>query len=236
MLIITFEWRMMTMASVEESIRYPMESDEWLKTLGIGGVLLLFSFLIIPAIAVYGYLVTAIRDSLEGKPEPPVFEAWGDLLRKGILGWVIGLIYMIVPLVIAAVTVGGSLIGIATGSRAGQAAGIAGIIGGLGLSFLLSLVFGYFAVVALVNFARTDDFGAAFDFTTIRQVALDGKYFVPWLLSVAVFIVASIIGGVLNVVPFLGAIVGAFLFFYAEVVAANLWADGFAAAIEDGGF
>ena len=90
-------------------------------------------------------------------------------------------------------------------------------------------------MVAIVNFARTDELNAAFDFTTIKQVALDGEYFMPWLLSVVVFIVARLIGGALNVIPFLGAVVGAFVFFYAEVVAANLWAHGFSAAYGDGG-
>lgn len=222
------------MASFEASVRYPMEGDDWLKTLAIGGVLFIFSFLVVPAILVYGYIITAIRDSLEGETEPPSFGDWGGLFMKGLMSLVIGLIYMIVPIVVAAVTVGGSILALATGSNAGQAAGLAGVFGGLGLSFVLALVFGYFAVVAIVNFARTGEFGAAFDFTTIRQVALDGDYFVAWLLSIVVFVIASIIGSVLNVVPFLGAIVGAFVFFYAEVVAANLWADGFSAAFEGG--
>ena len=220
------------MAQLEEAIRYPMASDDLVKTLLIGGGFFIFSFLIIPAILVYGYLITVIRSSLDGKPEPPVFEDWGGLLRKGILAWVIGIVYMIVPIIVASVTVGGSIAAFATGSGAGQAMGVAGLLGGLGLSFILTLLFGYFAVVAVVNFARTDELGAAFDFSTIRAVAMDGDYFGPWLLSVVVFIIASVIGGVLNVVPILGAIVGLFVFFYAQIVAANLWADGFAAAFD----
>lgn len=219
------------MADFETAIRYPMNKHGWVKTFAIGGVLVLFSFLIIPAIAVYGYLITTIRDSMEGHPEPPDFMNWGELLRKGLFGWIIGLIYMIVPIVVAAVTVGGSIAAMATGSQAGQAAGLAGMFGGLAVSFVLSLLFGYFAVVALVNYARTDEFGAAFEFDMIRRVALDGEYFVPWLMSVVVFIVAAVIAGMLNVIPILGGIVGAFVFFYAEVVAARLWAEGFHASL-----
>lgn len=220
------------MVTFEEAIRYPMAKDDWLKTVLIGGLLLIFSFLIIPAIAVYGYLITVIKGSLDDHPEPPAFEDWVGLLRKGVLAWIIGLVYLLVPLVIATITIGGSIAAMSTASRAGQVAGVAGMFWGLGLSFVLTLVFGYFAVVALVNFARTDEVGAAFDFTTIKDVALDGDYLVAWLLSIAVFIVASVIGGLLNLIPLLGAIVGAFLFFYAEVVAAKLWAGGFSAAFE----
>ena len=32
------------MATIEEAARFPMEGDEWKKTILIGGVLLLFSF------------------------------------------------------------------------------------------------------------------------------------------------------------------------------------------------
>ena len=126
------------MVRLETAVRYPMAKDDWIKTLVIGGVLVLFSFLIIPAIAAYGYLITAIRDSLEGKPEPPEFEDWGALLRKGVLGWVIGIVYMIVPLIVTAVLVGGSIAAMASGSSAGQAAGLAGMFGGLTVSFILS--------------------------------------------------------------------------------------------------
>lgn len=221
------------MVGLETAIRYPMESDEWLTTVAIGGVLLIVSFLILPAIVVYGYLVTVVRDSLSGEPEPPVFEDWGGLLRKGFLGWVIGLIYLIVPIIVGAVTIGGTIAALATGSQSGQAAALAGLLGGLALSAVLTLVFGYFAVIGLVNFARTDEFRAAFDLATISHVAMDWNFFVAWLLSVIVFLVASLVIGVLNVVPFLGAIVGAFVFFYADVVAATLWADGFATAFTE---
>lgn len=223
------------MVTFEQSLRYPTEQDDWLKTLAIGGVLFIFSFLIIPAIVVYGYVITAISETLEGKTEPPVFTDWGGLLRKGVLGWIIGIIYLLVPIIVALVTVGGSIGAMATGSQAGQALGAASLLGGLGLSIVLSLVFGYFAVVGLVNFARTDEFTDAFDFTTVKQVALNREYFVHWLLSVVVFIIASVIGGALNIIPFLGAIIGAFVFFYAEVVAANLWGNGFSGAFESGG-
>ena len=101
-------------------------------------------------------------------------------------------------------------------------------------TFVLALVFGYFAAVGLVNFAREERFGAAFDVGTIRSVGLDGEFAVPWLVSVGVFIGIGVVVGVLNIVPGLGALVGAFLNFYGLIVAANLWADGFLAATQSG--
>jgi len=93
--------------------------------------------------------------------------------------------------------------------------------------FVLLLVFGYFATVGVVNFAHEDSFGAAFDFGTIEDVGLSGDFAVPWLISVGIFIGVSIVTGFLNIIPFLGTIIGAFLNFYAFIVASNLWADGY---------
>jgi hypothetical protein len=222
------------MAGLETAIRYPMESDDWLKTVAIGGVLLILSFLVLPAIAVYGYLVTVIRDSLNSESDPPTFENWGGLLRNGVFALIIGLVYLLIPIIVGALTIGGTVAALATGSQSGQAAAVAGPIGGFALSAVLTLVFGYFAVIGLVNFARTDEFTAAFDVGTISQVAMDRNFFVAWLLSVVVLLVAGLVISLLNVVPILGTIVGAFVFFYADVVAAYLWADGFGTAyVED---
>lgn len=208
-----------------------MERDDWVKTVLIGGGLIIFSFLVIPGILVSGYVIRVIRGRLEDAPEPPPFGEWGALLVDGLQAWVIGFIYMLVPTIVAAVTIGGSIASMATGSRAGAAAGLAGLFGGFLLWFVLSLVFGYVAVAAVVNFAREEQFGAAFDFGTIRDVVTTGDYAVGWVLGVVVVIVAGAIVGLLNVVPFLGFIVGAFVNFYAIVAAAHLWTGGFADAL-----
>ena len=75
--------------------------------------------------------------------------------------------------------------------------------------------------------SHEDSFGAAFDVGTIKDVGLSGDFAVPWLISVGVFIGVSIVTGFLNIIPFLGAIIGVFLNFYAFIVASNLWADGY---------
>lgn len=210
-----------------------MEGDEWKKTILIGGVLLLFSFLIVPAILAYGFVIRTIHDCLEGETAPPEFGEWRELAIQGIYGWIIGIIYLIIPFIVGAVTVGGSLTAIGSGTQTGAAAGVAGIVGGFFVTTILSLVFGYFAVVAIVNFARRGEFNAGFEFDTIKQIALSGDYFKAWLLGVGVFIVASVISGILNIIPFLGFIIGSFVLFYAQLSAAKLWADGFSAAIGD---
>lgn len=220
------------MTSLEAALRYPMEHDDWMKTILIGGVLSVFSFLLVPLLPVYGYLVRVLRHRLAGEPEPPTFGDWGELFADGLKAFVVVFVYMLVPVIVGAVTVGGSFAAMATGTRSGAAAGMGGLALGFLLTFVLTLVFGYVAVAALVNFAREDSLGAAFDFGTIRAVATNREYAVAWLLAAAAFFGASVVAGLLNVVPFLGAIVGAFLLFYVQIAAARLWADGFSDALE----
>ncbi len=220
------------MVGIEEALRYPMERENWYTTIVIGGILSLFSFLIIPLFLVYGYLLQVIQRRLAGQFEPPVFEEWGQLLVDGVKVWIIGLIYLLIPILIAVFTVGSALVGFVTGTEVGAAIGLAGMVVGLFVSFVLFLVFGYIAAAAIVNFAHEQEFGAAFDFASLKPILLHGDYVVGWLMAVGVLIGGGILGGFLNAVPVLGAILAAFLLFYLQVVAVGMIADGFAAAAE----
>lgn len=151
------------------TIRYPTQREDWLRTVGIGGILIFFGFLLVPLFLVYGYLMRTIKGSLSQESVPPAFGDWGELLVDGVQAWVISLVYLLVPLVVAALTVGGSIVAAATGTRTGAAAGAGGLFFGLTLTAVLSLLFGYLAAVAIVNFARQDRFGAAFDVGVLRR-------------------------------------------------------------------
>lgn len=218
------------MTDIEAALTYPMESDDWLKTVAIGGVMLLFSFLIVPAFVAYGYLARAIRANLDGEPEPPSFGDWETLIVDGVKVMVVGLLYMLIPIVVMFLTVGTFFLAVLTGSEAGAAAGFGTLILGMLVSFVLALVFGYFAVVAIVNMVSEDQFGAAFDVDILREVGLDSDFAVHWLIAAGVFVGVSVITGFLNIIPFLGTIIGVFLNFYALIVASKLWAEGFQAA------
>jgi hypothetical protein len=220
---------------IERIVTYPTNSDEWIKTVLIGGVLTFLSILIVPAFLVYGYVLRVLRAGIDGTEEPPVFEEWGTLLKEGVVAFVVVIVYQLIPLLVFTVTVGGSFAAIATGSEVGAGAGIAGLLGGLALSTLLALAFGYITLIGLANYAHVGTFGSAFDVDVIRSVATDGAYAVPWLYGVGVLIAATAVAGLLNVVPVLGAIVGVFVTFYGQVAAAWVWGRGFGDATGLGG-
>lgn len=220
---------------IERVVTFPTNSDDWIKTILIGGVLTLFSVLIVPAFLVYGYVIRVLRAGIDGEEEPPVFDDWGTLLKEGVVAFVIVLIYQLIPLLVFFLTVGGSLAAIGTGSNAGAGIGIVGLLGGLALSTLLGLVFGYITLIGLANYAHVGTFGSAFDLDVLKSVATDGAYAVPWLYGVGVLIAAAVVAGLLGIVPFVGVIVGVFVTFYGQVAAAWVWGMGFGDATGVGG-
>lgn len=208
-------------------IRYPTNSDDWLRTVLIGGVLTLFSILIVPALFVYGYTLRVLRAGMADEAEPPVFDDWGTLLKEGVIALVVVIVYQLIPLIVMTVTVGGSIAALASGSEAGAGVGLVGLFGGLALSTLLAIVFGYITLIGLANYAHEGTFGAAFDVDVIRTVAVDGAYAVPWLYGVGILIGAAVVASVLGIVPIIGAIAGVFVTFYGQVAAAWVWGKGF---------
>lgn len=205
-----------------------MQGDEWIKTVIIGGGLILFGFLLLPLFFVYGYAVRTINAVLAEDPSPPTFDNWRDLLTRGLQAWLISIIYLIIPALVGGVTVGTSILATSTGREAGAILGMGGFLAGITVSAILSLVFGYLAVIGIVNFALTDRFGSAFDVGVIKTTALNREYALAWLVSVGVFVGAGVVGAI----PLIGWLLTPFASFYAMIVAANLLAGGFAQAFD----
>lgn len=206
---------------LNESINYLRSSEDWVKTVLIGGLLSIFGFLILPAILVVGYLMRVLRARMHDEEEPPVFDEWGDMLRDGAYGFAIVIVYSIVPAIVGAVVIAVGVGGAAAGGDSGATAflgGLVALVGGLAL-LALSLLVAYVLPAALANYAETERFGAAFSVADLRPVLFSGKYATAWAVGLAILLVAGFVSGLLNIVPLLGALVGAFLTFYAVVAA-----------------
>lgn len=218
------------MEPIEDVLRYPTRREDWIATVLIGGVLTLFSFLIIPGIVVTGYVLAVIRGRATGEETPPAWGNWADLFVDGLKAWVVAFVYAIVPTVVAIAVFGTAIAAMASGSDLGVAVGLLGL--GLGSLFWLvvALAFFYPLPASLANLAVTGRLGAAFDVGTVRQLVTTRAYAVPWLWGLAVLVVASVVGGGINAVPLIGWIVGAIFLFYIDVVLGVLWGAGFADA------
>lgn len=220
------------MEPIEEILRYPTRRDDWVVTVLIGGALTLFGFLIIPAIIVTGYVLAVIRRRVDGDEGPPAWGGWVDLFVDGLKAWVVGIVYAIVPMLIGAAVFASAIAAMATGSATGMAAGAVGFGFGSIVWLAVALAFFYPFPASLANLATTGRLGAAFDLDTIRPVVSTRAYAVPWLLGLAVLVVAGVVGGAVNAVPIVGWILGAVFLFYVDVVLGAVWGVGFADGLE----
>jgi len=219
---------------IEASLNYLRESDDAVVTLLIGGVLLLASPLLIPAFAVFGSVVRVLRRTADGDDEPPVFEAWGELLVDGLKVFVVAFVYSLLPLAVVAIAAGlsiGTLVVVPGGETAGVGTVVVGLIflvAGL-VSLLVSLVGLYVTPAAFAAVADSGRVGDGFALGTLWSVISKRAYATGWLTAAVVVLAGSLAVGVLSVVPILGTIAGLFVQFYALVAAAAIigwtWAD-----------
>ncbi|UPW00659.1 DUF4013 domain-containing protein [Halorussus gelatinilyticus] len=211
-------------------LSFPMSDDDWLVTNLIGGGLLLFSFLLLPMLAVQGFLVEVMSEALGEDDDIP---EWGDfgfgVMMTGLKSLVLGFLYLLVP---TAAFVAFFLLGIGAGTASGSQ-DLAGLFtAGGGLLFLvLLLAFGYVAPAAQVNFARERTIGAGFDFDTIFEVATSSEYVVGWVLA---FIIIAVQGLVANLISLtiVGILFLPWVYFFFSVSTFYIYGRSFANALD----
>lgn len=213
----------------EEAVNYPRESEEAWKTVAIGSVLTLVSFLIIPGVLVVGFYQRVLRATLTDE-SVPVFDDWGDLFVEGLKAAVVVIIYSIVPALVVGVSAA-SIAGAVLSDGIVSGALTLGAIFGVLLGVLLWLVLWYVVPAGLANLARTERIGSAFAFGELRPALFSREYATAWLLALGVLIIAGVIAGAVSAVP-LGFVVAIPVQFYATVVAFHLYGRGVADAGE----
>lgn len=168
--------------------------------------ILLIIFLIIPIIGWLlfgGFIVRVLRG---GEAQ---INKWGSLFVEGLLAWIIGVIYMIIPILVLVFLGGAAIMTAATGMVANPdptafMTAILGIGIGLILFIILAIIFGILGTLAIIRFAKTESFSAAFNFGDIFEVA--GKigwihYIISWIV---IMIIISVITFILGLIPFIG--------------------------------
>jgi hypothetical protein len=243
---------------IEDALYYPTESEAWEKTVAIGSGLLLvpqlavavFAFvavltlgigvilfpLVLPffltGLLVSGFYVQILRATVAGEATYPEFDDWGRLLKDGVVAFVLGFVYALVPTVVLGVTL---LIGLATGSLggaggAGDALGVLGLLVML-LGFLVALVIGlallYVYPASLTNYAVRGRIGAAFAVDDLQQLLTSKDYATAWALAFGVAIATSVVGSIVGFVPIIGTFLSAPVSFYGGSVMHRLVGEGY---------
>jgi hypothetical protein len=223
---------------ISDSLDYLRTSDDWVKTVVIGGFLALLGVFVVPTMLVAGYLVRVLRATMHGDETPPRFDDWGSLAGDGVRAFVIALVYGLVPGTLIAVTAVLAGIAAGPGPRSGLVVGAVTLVGAL-FVLVLGLLAAYVTPAALANYAERGSVRAGFAVDDLRPVLTSGTYATAWATGFVVVLGGAIVGGLLNVVPVLGTVAGAFVSFYALTAAyyivGHAWGDVRGLELDGGG-
>jgi hypothetical protein len=212
----------------KNAIRYPYDDGEGLRALAIGGVLTLLSFLVFPVFLLGGYTVRVLPRVADGDEHLPAFEDPADLFVDGLKAFVVGFAYLVVPVVLVTAAIVAVFVPFASPVPTWVTV-LAWVVALLSVPTTVAAL--YVLPAGLVNFARTGRVGAAFVVRDLWPALKSGSYLLTWLLAIVVLSVSSAVTGVLGVVTVVGFVLAAFVGFYANLVAAYLYARGFAEAV-----
>jgi hypothetical protein len=221
-----------------DAIRFPLSGDEGVKSVIIGGVLGFFSFLLLPIFPLQGYFVRVAKASAEGSFDAPAFDEWGDLIVDGVKVFVVTIAYFIIPTLLfigAFVVIGIGSIAVGGGVEdPGAVTSGVSVVGAVLVlvTLLVYLVFVYIYPAGIVNMARRDDIGAAFDFSTVLGAAFTADYFIAGVLAILLALVVGVLTIVLSALTFgLFLLLGVFVQFYVQVAFFYLFGRGYAKAL-----
>lgn len=171
---------------------YAFKDEEWLKKLGIGGLIMLSAFLIIPFPILYGYLVAIIRNVANGEKRPlPNWDDVGTMFTEGWILVAVGLVYSIPLIILYALVIGVGIVFANNGSEDLFVA-LMSVVQCVGI--VLGFVMGLFAPAVLVQFAKHGTFSSCFEFNEIYDFTRRniGNILLAWVTALAASLLMQI--------------------------------------------
>lgn len=184
---------------IGSAFTFAFDDEEWIKKLAIGGVILLFAAplsIVLVGLAlllpVFGYMIETLKNVRDGQPKPlPAWEDFGNLFSKGLMVFVIGLVYNIPVILIACASAGVNI-----GSQqldSDTAASLAFAVVCLNcVQFIFSILAYALIPAGLIRYAQYDTLGSAFQFGEIFNFIREniGDYVIVLLLGIVAGIIA----------------------------------------------
>ena len=221
---------------VAKAFTYITDDERWMGKLGIGVLISLVSFLILPAFLLSGYMVGIARNVMNGEKRPlPEWEDLGTLFMDGLSIVIVSIVYTLpfwlLTCIAFATTVGFG--GLSEATQISEDAVVAGILatwGLIGCLFLIfMLAFFFISPAIVIQYVREGNLSACFRFGEVLALVRDNfaDILIAGLTPFAASFVLSIVVTALNLIPCLGTIVGLVLSFamgpYLAAVSGHLY-------------
>jgi hypothetical protein len=210
---------------IGKSLTYAFDDDRWVVKLLIGALLMLFSFLIVPAFFVQGYLVKIVRNMMDGVENPlPEWDDWGKLFMDGLYLIIAGIVYT-APIWLIMCCAG--LLFLPAGFTEGDISEMMAITGSIGFMLLLCLAMIVGVIISLlypaltIQYAKEDNLAACFRFSEVIGMTRDNLGDV--IIALLVLFGVGLVLGLLGIIPIIGWIIAIFASIYTTVVSGHLF-------------
>ncbi len=214
-----------------KAFSFVFEDEDWLKKIGITGLIMLIP--ILGQLAVVGWTIEVTRRVIGNDPKPlPDWDDFMGYLVSGLQVLVIGFIYMLPVIVIQGCTAGLiPLLGQSGGNDDTLMTVFSILTACLGcITLLYAIVVGLIMPAAIGNFAAKNELKAAFSFGEVFGMVRNniGAYFMVFLGS----IVASFVGSLGTIACVIGVI---FTYAYAYAIIGHLTGQAYNMAVPGAG-
>jgi hypothetical protein len=180
---------------LSDSFRYPLTN---LKRYIILGILLFFSFLIIPGILANGYMLRIIKHSFKDSNDFPPFNEWLSLFEDGIKYLIVNIVYLSIPLF---VTIFISIIIVSMAPISDFNTFFNTFVSVLIIIGLIILTIPYFlSLIALPHIVKKNKLGSLFEIKNLLNV-IRRIGWIKYLAAVVLLTLFSILVSALSFIP-----------------------------------
>jgi len=194
------------MVNYEQAFKRPFTD---FKKLLIG---ILLSILPIVNFFAAGYQLRCASSALKKKFELPEWKDFGDLFFKGLMLFVISIIYFIPVIVLAILIILLAGSGVLTFFLSNDPLTTIPLVGTALIltiiAIVLAILISFIVPMAIMHYIEKNKFKNAFNFTSVFRKAFTGTYFTVWLLLT---IYTLIISFLLTFIPYLGSAIASFI-------------------------
>jgi len=209
---------------IGSAFTFMFDDENWVGKLAIGGGIAFGAVILSPILVglvlffpLMGYMLETIKNIRDGQTKLPEWTDFGNLFVKGLMLFLITLVYQI-PVILLACIAGGLNAGMAQADAdVAQALSIVAICLSC-LQIVVSLLVSAIMPAAWIRYAQYDTFGSAFQFGEIFRfiTANIGNYIIAVLLTW----VAGLLAGLGLILCIVGVF---FTMFWSMLVSANLY-------------